>query len=52
MSLVVGIRWRKADPLTYADAGDLAMKRNAMVVVQGDKVRELGWVMREPASAV
>ncbi len=42
MNRVVGIRWRKADPLKFADEGDLAMKRNAMVVVQGDKDQELG----------
>ena len=32
MSRVVGIRWREADPIIFADAGDL----------------ELGWVVREP----
>ncbi len=37
MNRVVGIRWRKGDPLKYADAGDLAMKRNAMVVLQANK---------------
>ncbi|PKB78534.1 MAG: hypothetical protein BZY88_18120 [SAR202 cluster bacterium Io17-Chloro-G9] len=52
MNRVVGIRWRKGEPLIYADAGDLAMKRNAMVVVQADKCQEMAWVVREPANLI
>ena len=52
MNRVVGIRWRKSEPLLYADAGDLVMKRNAMVVVQAEKSQEMGWVVREPATVV
>lgn len=52
MNRVVGIRWRKGEPLLYANAGDLAMKRNAMVVVQADKSQEMGSVVREPATVV
>lgn len=37
MNRIVGIRWRKGEPVVYADAGDLAMKRNTMVVVQAVK---------------
>lgn len=46
MNRIVGIRWRKCEPVVYADAGDLAMKRNTMVV-QAVKGRELGLVVRE-----
>lgn len=50
MNRVVGIRWRKADPISYADPGELDMRRNSYVVVQGGKGQEIGWVVREPAS--
>ena len=60
MNRIVGIRWRKGEPVVYADAGDLAiwrsgdlaMKRNTMVVVQAVKGQELGIVVREPATIV
>jgi len=53
MSRVVGIRWRKAEPLLHADAGDLAMKRNAIHGGDAaDKGQEMGWVVREPATIV
>ena len=52
MSRVVGIRWRQADPITYADAGELEMRRKNYVVVQGDKGQEFGWVVKEPQSLV
>jgi len=28
MTQVIGVRWRTADPISYADAGDLEMHRN------------------------
>ena len=52
MTRVVGIRWRTADPIIYADAGDLEMHRNNYVVVQTEKGQEFGWVVKEPASLV
>jgi len=52
MNRVVGIRWRKADPISYADPGELDLRRNSYVVVQGAKGQEIGWVVREPASLV
>jgi cell fate regulator YaaT (PSP1 superfamily) len=52
MKRVVGIRFRKADPVEYADAGDLKMRLNEYVVVQTDKGQELGWVVREPAELI
>ena len=49
---VVGIRWREADAITYADAGELEMRRKNYVVVQGDKGQEFGWVVKEPNTLV
>ena len=50
MNRVVGLRWRQADPITYADAGELEMRRKNYVVVQAEKGQEFGWVVREPAN--
>ena len=52
MSRIVGIRWRRADPIVYVDAGELELHRNSYVVVQADKGQELGWVVREPNDLV
>ena len=52
MTRVVGIRWRTADPISYADAADLEMQRNNYVVVQAEKGQEFGWVVKEPRSLV
>ena len=52
MTRVVGIRWRTADPISYADAGDLEMHRNNYVVVQTEKGQEFGWIVKEPRSLV
>ena len=52
MTRVVGIRWRTADPISYADAADLEMHRNNYVVVQAEKGQEFGWVVKEPRSLV
>ena len=52
MTRVVGIRWRTADPISYADAGDLEMHRNNYAVVQTEKGQEFGWVVKEPRSLV
>ena len=48
MSRVVGIRWREADPIIFADAGDLELINKNYVVVRTEKGQELGWVVREP----
>ncbi len=34
MSRVVGIRWREADPIIFADAGDLELINKNYVVVR------------------
>ena len=52
MTRVVGIRWRTADPISYADAADLEMQRNNYVVVQAEKGQEFGWVVKDPRSLV
>ncbi len=52
MNRVVGLRWRQADPITYADAGELELRRKNYVVMQGEKGQEFGWVVREPASFI
>ena len=52
MTRVVGIRWRTADPISYADAADLEMHRNNYVVVQAEKGQEFGGVVKEPRSLV
>ena len=48
----VGIRWRTADPVGFADAADLEMHRNNYLVVQTEKGQKIGWVVREPRSLV
>ncbi len=52
MNRVVGLRWRQADPITYADAGEVELRRKNYVVMQGGKGQEFGWVVREPASFI
>ena len=52
MTQVVGVRWRTADPLSYADAGDLEMHRNSYVVLETEKAQEFGWVVKEPRALV
>ncbi len=52
MTRVVGIRWRTADPISFADAADLEMRRNNYVIVQAEKGQEIGWVVREPRRLV
>ena len=37
MNSVVGIRWRQADPIAYADAEEMEIRRKNDVVVQGEK---------------
>jgi hypothetical protein len=37
MIRIAGVRWRSADPVTYADAGDLALKLRGHVVLEGEK---------------
>ena len=38
--------------MTYADAGDLALKLRGHVVLEGEKGQELGWVVREPKNVL
>ena len=52
MTKVVGVRWRTADPVTYAIAGDFSLPLKSHVVVQLQKSQELAWVCREPAELV
>ena len=52
MTRVVGIRFRKAEAIKFADASELEMRRNNYVVVQTDKGPEFGWVVREPKGLV
>jgi len=52
MTRVIGVRWRTADPISYADAGDLEMHRNSYVVLETEKGQEFGWVVKEPRALV
>ena len=52
MSRIVGVRWRTADPVTYAEAGDLTLPMKSHVVLQLEKTQELAWVCREPATLI
>ena len=52
MTRVVGVRWRKADPICFADAGDYELHRNNYVVLTTEKGQEFGWVVKEPRSLV
>ncbi len=52
MTKVVGVRWRTADPVTYAVAGDVPLPLKSYVVVQLEKSQELAWICREPAELV
>ena len=40
MNRVVGIRWREADPIIFADAGDLELINKNYVVVRTEKGQE------------
>ncbi|MBM3941483.1 MAG: stage 0 sporulation family protein [SAR202 cluster bacterium] len=52
MEQVVGIRFRKSEPLAYVNAGDAQLHLHDYVVVQTDQGQELGQVAREPQSLV
>ena len=52
MTRVVGVRWREADPVRYAKAGDLSLPVKSHVVVQLEKSQELAWVCREVSELV
>ncbi|PKB80570.1 MAG: hypothetical protein BZY88_08560 [SAR202 cluster bacterium Io17-Chloro-G9] len=52
MNRVAGVRWRKADPVTYVKVGEENLHRNGHVVVQLEKGQELAWVVREPKDLV
>jgi cell fate regulator YaaT (PSP1 superfamily) len=52
MKRVVGIRFRKADPIKYADAGEMELRPNSYVVVATDMGQEFGWVVREATDMV
>lgn len=49
---MVGVRWREANPLNYAKAGDLSLPLKSYVVLQLEKSQELAWVCREAAERV
>ena len=52
MTRVEGVRWREADPLNNAKAGDLSLPLKSYVVLQLEKSQELAWVCREAAERV
>ena len=52
MSLVVGIRIRRSEPIIYADPGDPALKPHKYVVFRGEKGLALGSVVRVPTELV
>ena len=52
MNHIVSVRWRTADPLTYARVTDVEVSRNNHVIIQTDKGQEFGWVVGEPQALV
>lgn len=52
MTRVVGVRWREADPVSYAIAGDFTLPMKSYVVVQMEKTQELAWICREAKELV
>ena len=52
MTRVVGVRWREADPVSYAIADDFTLPIKSYVVVQMEKSQELAWVCREAKEMV
>ena len=52
MNRIFSVRWRTADPLTYARVTDLEVSRNNQVIIQTDKGQELGWVVGEPKGTI
>lgn len=52
MTRVVGVRWRTADSISFADAGDYELHRNNYVVLTTQKGQEFGWVVKEPRNLV
>ena len=52
MTRVVGVRWREADPVTYASVDDLTLPLKSYVVIQLEKSQELAWVCRGAAELV
>ena len=47
MTQVVGVRWRQANPVSYATAEDFTLPMKSYVVVQMEKSQELAWVCRD-----
>ena len=39
MTRVVGVRWRKADPVSYAKAGDFSLPINSYVVMHWENLK-------------
>ena len=52
MTRVVGVRWRKLDPVSYAIAGDFTLPLKSYVVVQLERFQEMALVCREAAELV
>lgn len=46
------MRWRKSDPIIYAQAGDFSLPLKSYVVLQLEKSQELAWVCREVAELI
>ena len=52
MTQIVGVRWREADPVSYATAEDFTLPMKSYVVVQMEKSQELAWVCRDSKQLV
>ena len=52
MTKVLGVRWRTADPVTYATAGDFSLPLKSHVVVQLEKSLELIAAQPQPGPSV
>ena len=52
MNRIVSVRWRTADPFTYARVNDVEVSRNNQWIIQTQKGQESGWVVGEPQNLV
>ena len=52
MTLAVGLRWRRADAIVFANTDIADLPSNSYILVQGEKGQESGWVVREPKKLV
>ncbi len=52
MNRIVGVRWREAGPIIYAELGELEVSKKTKVIIRTDKGQEMGWVVIEPRNVV